>query len=228
MNVIIFYTGCLLGSFFCVLGERIPLKKNWISQRSACSHCDQPLPAVALVPLLVFVFHQNKCLLCHQKIPLYHTLFELVTGVSLFAMQLHSTPLYLQLIALTALVLSLTDILYGIVDPYILSVGASIAFLFYLPELTWFNLILPLVSLSFFYWLDYFLPNQLGQGDIKLLLVWSLFLPFYSYIILLFVASSSAILFILYQAIHFKETARTLSIPFVPFLTIGLYVTIFI
>lgn len=223
-----FFYGIILGSFLGVLAKRIPIHKNFVSTRSESDHCQATLSPIDLVPFYRLVFHKNNCRHCKQKIPLYHSLFELLTGSSVILFELtigiHIDTLYLLILWITGLTLSLTDYLYLLVEPNILYSGSLTALLFF-----YFNhafsvhsLSTPLIILSFFYLLTLLLPNSIGGGDIKLLVIWGIFFPLVVCLKIILIASLSGIIFILLYQILFNKKIQRL--PFVPFLTFGLII----
>lgn len=60
--------GILLGSFVNALVWRLRKKRDWISERSECTHCGHVLSALDLVPVLSYLALRGKCRYCHKKI----------------------------------------------------------------------------------------------------------------------------------------------------------------
>jgi prepilin signal peptidase PulO-like enzyme (type II secretory pathway) len=75
-----FIFGCLIGSFLNVVILRLPLKKNLVSDRSACPNCSTQLRWFHNIPILSFSFLLGKCSFCGQKISWRYPLIELLTG----------------------------------------------------------------------------------------------------------------------------------------------------
>lgn len=85
MNIIlhtyIFILGATLGSFFNVVGLRVPIKKSIAYPSSACPVCDKKLSPMELIPILSFVLQMGKCKNCKTSIsPLYPSM-ELLTAI---------------------------------------------------------------------------------------------------------------------------------------------------
>lgn len=77
----LFILGAVLGSFFNVVGLRIPLNKSIVSPVSACPVCNKNLRAIELIPVLSYILQTGKCKNCRSTIsPLYPTI-ELLTAV---------------------------------------------------------------------------------------------------------------------------------------------------
>ncbi|WP_371931996.1 prepilin peptidase [Mesobacillus subterraneus] len=80
----IFLYGLILGSFYNVVGLRVPEGKSIVSPRSSCPKCGYQLGARDLVPVLSYIFQKGKCRRCKAGISPVYPLFELLTG-GLFA-----------------------------------------------------------------------------------------------------------------------------------------------
>jgi len=60
--------GLILGSFVNALVWRLHEGKNWLNDRSECTHCHHKLAPKDLVPVFSYLFLQGKCRYCHKKI----------------------------------------------------------------------------------------------------------------------------------------------------------------
>ncbi|WP_316571855.1 prepilin peptidase [Neobacillus sp. YIM B06451] len=85
LNLILFIYGITLGSFFNVVGLRVPEGQSIVKPRSACPNCRQQLRAWELVPVFSYVFLRGKCRGCGTRISPIYPITELLTGI-LFAM----------------------------------------------------------------------------------------------------------------------------------------------
>lgn len=128
---------------------------------------------------------------------------------------------YLFVLWLMSLSLSLTDYLYQIVEPCILYPFSLITFISYcsIHSLTIFNLSQSFLFFLVFYILDSLLPNSIGGGDIKLLIIYAFFLPFLNLLYLILIASFLGIFFLLFTKKILKKDI--IQLPFVPFLTLS-------
>ena len=84
MTVIIFILGLIFGSFFNVVGLRIPKKQSIVYPNSHCPRCQHELAWYENIPVVSYLFLRGKCHHCHMKISPIYPVFELITG-SLFA-----------------------------------------------------------------------------------------------------------------------------------------------
>jgi leader peptidase (prepilin peptidase)/N-methyltransferase len=79
--IYVFIFGLLIGSFLNVLIIRLPQKKNWVTERSACPKCGTILQWYHNIPLFSFIFLKGKCAFCGMKISWRYPVIELITGV---------------------------------------------------------------------------------------------------------------------------------------------------
>ena len=81
VNMILFFVfGVIMGSIFCKIGFRLPLKKNLFTP-SVCNSCEHELKFNEKIPILSFIAQRGRCNYCHQKISMIYPLFELGTGI---------------------------------------------------------------------------------------------------------------------------------------------------
>jgi leader peptidase (prepilin peptidase)/N-methyltransferase len=81
INSLIFIYGLLLGSFFNVVGLRVPLKQSIAAPRSACPTCGHQLKPYELIPVISYLFQKGKCRGCQSRISPIYPFFELLTGI---------------------------------------------------------------------------------------------------------------------------------------------------
>ena len=81
MGIIIFLVGTILGSFYLVIGSRLPLKENIFTGRSRCDSCYTQLKWYEMIPIFSYLWQRGKCNYCHKKINILHLIIEIVTGV---------------------------------------------------------------------------------------------------------------------------------------------------
>lgn len=83
-TVLLFIIGSIFGSFFNVVGLRLPKGQSIIYPGSSCPHCKHELRWYELVPIISYLFLGGRCLKCKEKISLIYPLIEFATGL-LFA-----------------------------------------------------------------------------------------------------------------------------------------------
>ncbi len=67
-TLVVFVFGLLLGSFVNAFVWRLKKRKNWVSERSVCTHCGHTLSAIDLIPVVSFVLLGGRCRYCRRKI----------------------------------------------------------------------------------------------------------------------------------------------------------------
>ncbi|WP_086445309.1 prepilin peptidase [Candidatus Enterococcus lemimoniae] len=222
MSIIYFIIGSVIGSFLCLVAERIPANRSIVRPASHCTYCQTKLKMVELIPIVSILCLGFRCRYCKCKLSYVYFFSELIFGSLCFYVLLEAVhPVYSLFFLSMAVVLSLTDLFYLIVEPrlfYTCSILLCIGHIYLaLPFFPFTSLIL-FIALQI---LNYIFPDSVGGGDIFLLTVWGLFLGGESIIFLLFIASSSGLLFLFIYQYILKKTIRQL--PFVPFLSIGLF-----
>ena len=83
--IILFLLGTEWGSFYTLLGDRIPKKEKYFGGKSYCDQCGHQLYFFDKIPILSFLFLQGRCRYCHEKISPLSTYMEFFTGI-LFAL----------------------------------------------------------------------------------------------------------------------------------------------
>ena len=228
--IVLFILGCVFGSFYNVVGDRLPEGKSIVKPSSHCPKCGHNLTPLELIPVFSFLFQKGRCKECKTKIPIMHPLFELLSGI-LFALAYISFKLTPELlIALTfisiLLIIFVSDINYMIIPDEVLVVGLiflmvekliiyginNVLFSI-LNGVICFILMLLLKKLGDFL----FKKESMGGGDIKLLFVFGFVLGVPMAILSIFVGS------IIGLPICLIVVAKNFSheIPFGPLLSLG-------
>ena len=83
-----FVLGLVFGSFYNVVGYRLPFGKSLITPGSECPKCHHRLKWYELIPVISFLIQRGKCTLCGEKISKFYPLMELLTGL-LFALSFY-------------------------------------------------------------------------------------------------------------------------------------------
>ncbi len=231
--LLFFAFGTILGSFYNVVGDRIPLKESIIKPPSHCDNCKHQLKAKDLVPIFSYIFNGGKCPYCKTKITPFYPLFETLSGV-LFALTYMSFGLSLSLIvALTfislLLILLVSDFKYMIMPDSILIIfGIIIAIeiiLIYGLKLFLIRLLGAFISAIIMFGIkklgDFlFKKESMGGGDIKLLFIFGLTLGYEMAIFSVFLGSLIGLPVSIILAKN-KEKNKNNEIPFGPYLSIG-------
>ncbi|APH04223.1 prepilin peptidase [Bacillus weihaiensis] len=77
----IFILGLVLGSFYNVVGLRIPLKQSIVYPGSACPVCNKKLSPLELIPVFSYLFQGGTCKNCKTHISSLYPSMELTTAI---------------------------------------------------------------------------------------------------------------------------------------------------
>lgn len=224
----IFYIGCCFASFLMVIAQRVPAGEDFLYSRSRCHHCQQKLAFYELLPLISAVLLRFRCRTCRQKIPLIYFGAEFIYGCLFFLIttqQVGPTKIAYLIWLTMAFLLSLTDLFYWTVEPKILYPFGFLLWmiLFLCAWQLYFSTLIFLLLINLIVY--FFLQDYFGFGDVLLLLFWGPWFSLHQLFILLFVASLSGLILSALLTLIRKKTIRHL--PFVPFLSLGLFYLLF-
>lgn len=144
MNVLLiilfFLLGLIFGSFFNVVGLRLPKKIPFANDRSICPNCKHRLTWYENIPLISFVVQRAKCRHCKENISYIYPVIELFTGI-LFALCYSIIGFNLELITAflfvsMLMIILVSDIKYMLIPNKVL--------LFFLPLFIIIRIIKPL------------------------------------------------------------------------------------
>lgn len=231
--IVFLILGTVLGSFFNVVGLRVPKKITFTNDRSYCPKCNKTLRWYELVPVVSYVLQAGKCRSCKSKISFLYPFIESMTGF-LFAFAYYKIGFQLELIVVLVvicmvMILFVTDMAYMRIPNKIL--------LFFLPLIIilrivapldpWYNAILGAVVGYVLVALIIILSKGgMGAGDMKLLGVLGIFLGLAKVLVTFFVAALIGALvggaFMLVGKVKRKQ-----AIPFGPYLIVATIVTYF-
>lgn len=225
-----FVLGTILGSFYNVVGYRLPKGESIISPPSHCPNCNHRLSFWELIPILSYLFQRGKCTSCKQKISWFYPVFEASCGL-VFAFAFISFGFTWELlIALTfismLIIVMVSDYNYMIISDEVLlffGIALVIEILFiHGYQAVLFSLGNGCIACIFMFILKMigdlvFKKESMGGGDIKLMFIFGLVLGWPMSILTIFLASVIGLplsLLIMYKS-------KNHEIPFGPFLSIG-------
>lgn len=187
--IIFFMFGLVFGSFYNVVGYRLPNNMSLINPSSHCPKCSHKLGPLELIPVFSYIFQGGKCKNCKTKIAIFYPIFELFTGI-VFALIYKvfgiSVETFIALIfASMLLIIMISDFLYMIIpDEVLIFCGVLILILklaaggisILLPTII--NMIIPFIVLLLIKLLGdkAFKRESMGGGDIKLMLIFGMVL----------------------------------------------------
>lgn len=232
-TIFAFIFGLVFGSFFNVVGLRVPKKESIIHPPSHCTNCQRRLTIIDLVPFFSYIFLRGKCRFCGVKISPIYVVTELVTGL-LFAsavwylgitMELAVAFLFISLL----IIIVVSDIAYMIIPDKVL--------LFFLPLLVlgrifspldswWDSIVGALVGFGLLYFIAVLSKGGMGGGDIKLFFLIGIVLGTLNTLLTLFL---SAVIGMIGGIILLKvrNQGRKTPIPFGPSIAVAAIIVYF-
>ena len=234
--IIFFILGTYFGSFFTVIGLRLPKNENFTTSHSHCDSCMHELKLYDMVPILSFLFQRVKCRYKKKKIDPLSTFVEFFTGL-LFAVSYYSFgftwefAIGLGIVSLLMIVL-VSDLTYLIIPDEVLIFFSIYFIIFQILNLGIVGALLKVVSGIFLFSVLYFImlignkvlkKECLGGGDIKMMFVFGLILEPLLGTLSIFLGSFIALPISLILLRNQDEK----QIPFGPFLLIALAIIYF-
>ena len=234
---IFFLLGSILGSFYGVVGDRLPRGESILRPKySYCPNCKKRLKWYELIPIFSYIIQLGKCRNCKTKIPFMNLFVEVTNGL-LFAVCYYSFGFTWELLISLTLVsffsiVIISDLTYMIIpDEVTLSCAIIIAVINFFAYgfmggltrlgcglLTFGVMYLVMLMGNFI-----FKKETLGGADIKLMVLAGLTLHPILGVLVIFVASCIALPISLIIYLTDKEHV----IPFGPFLAAAILLLYF-
>lgn len=232
-TIFIFLFGLVFGSFYNVVGLRVPQKESIVHPPSHCTKCQRRLTALDLVPVLSYVFLGGKCRSCGNKISWIYPVIELMTGV-LFAFAYWrlgwSIELIVAFVFISLLVIIVvSDLAYMQIPDKVL--------LFFLPLLAigrvlspltpwWDSLVGAVVGFGILYIIAVLSNGGMGGGDIKLFFLIGLVLGTIDTLLTLFLAAVIGMI-VGFTVLSKNKQGRKTPIPFGPSIALAAVIVYF-
>ncbi|MDS9471331.1 A24 family peptidase [Sporosarcina pasteurii] len=222
IGVLFFIYGLIFGSFFNVVGLRVPKKASISFPPSHCTACERRLGVLDLVPVFSYLFLKGRCRTCSAKISPIYPFMELMTGI-LFALAYGMLGLSLELIVAIVfisllIIITVTDLAYMLIPNKILFPFGIVLFLLrFISPLTpwWSSIVGAVIGFGVLLVIAVISKGGMGGGDIKLFLVIGLVIGPVQTLLTLFIAS---LIGTIVGFIFLKRTkqGRKTPIPFGP------------
>ena len=232
--IVIFLLGLLLGSFYNVVGLRVPKGESIVAPRSHCPSCKRTLTAFELIPVVSYVLQKGKCRACSARISFVYPFVELSTAI-LFTL----APLFVgwsaeivvswTLISLFVIIF-VSDVHYMVIPNRILLFFAPLLLIerITLAPLTpwWDSLLGSFVGFMMLFLIALVSKGGMGGGDIKLFAVIGLALGVKLTVLAFFLSTFVGTMFgLIGMAIgHVK---RGEPMPFGPAIVVGTLIAYF-
>ena len=234
MNLIIiislFIIGTIFGSFYNVVGYRVPKGESLLYPSSHCTNCGHNLRPFELIPIISFIFLKGKCHKCKTKISFFYPIFELITGIAFCLSYIvfgWSLKCIYSIVFLSMLIIIIISDYQTMIIPDSILIFFSLLLIF----IKYFMGGISGVGISFVHAVSAFVfmllikllgdflfkKESMGGGDIKLLAIFGFVLDFPLAIISVFLSAFIA----LPVSLIILKTKKSHEIPFGPFLAIS-------
>ena len=240
VSVIVFLIGLVFGSFLNVLIYRLPLGISLLKPiGSACPHCNYKIKWYENIPVFSYLFLKGRCSSCSDSISKSYPIVELITAAVTLMLYSNFWIGWNMIITISLfyvlIVLSFIDLKYRAVPDYLLIIVVILAILVgYIINILLFTGGFVLLELAITFYIQNIkakitqnkeLENQraLGEGDMPIVGVIGGLLGVQLGITAIFLAAVLALLPAIYNLYSKKE----IETAFIPFLSLGLLVTLF-
>ncbi|QNP15269.1 prepilin peptidase [Bacillus pumilus] len=229
IEIFLFIAGITMGSFFHLVGERLPVKRSILFPRSHCIACKQPLSLYEMIPIVSYAFLRGVCKHCGTRLSRLYPMVELLSGgLFLFIYRIAGFSfegLFLVILCSLFVIAVVSDLLYMKVPNEL--------FLFFFPLFVIYRTLEPLLiwwegaaSLIFcillFSSLDYFKPNSMGGADMKLFSLLAFCFGFKPFLLMLFLSCIAGMVYAKVFSFQLDE-----PFPFVPAIAFSFWLYLF-
>ncbi|MDY0405339.1 prepilin peptidase [Virgibacillus sp. 179-BFC.A HS] len=233
LSITVFLFGLVFGSFFNVVGLRLPIGEPFANERSKCPACHKQLSWFELIPLISYAALRGKCRHCSIAISWKYPVMEAITGLLfLFSFLVAKDVLHFILSVLLVSLLTIvlvSDLAYMIIPDQVLLVF-SILFLCVhviqsgeIPVDALFGGAAGIMIIAFIIFIS---KGGIGAGDMKLFGAVGIVLGAKK-VILAFMLSCMIGGIIGSVLLLLKVVKPATPIPFVPFIIVGVLITYF-
>ncbi len=238
LYTIIFLIGLIFGSFLNMLIHRLPSGVSLFKPLgSTCIHCKHSIKWHENIPVFSYLFLKGKCSNCSKPISIIYPLVELTTALVTLLLYMNYSPNWELIVTIalfyTLIVLSFIDLKYKAVPDYLLIiaviltviVGDLIDILIFAGGFVLLELVITFyiqnVKAKITKNKDLETQSALGEGDIPIAGVIGGLLGLHLGISAIFLAAVLGLLLSIYNLLSKKE----IETPFIPFLSLGLFIT---
>lgn len=181
-TVFMWIMGSIFGSFFNVVGYRIPKNLSIVSPGSFCPKCNHQLKWYELIPIVSYIVQGGKCRSCHERISVIYPMIEITTAIlfstSYFVFGFSYELIIALIVASFLVIVIVSDINYLIIPDEVTFFFCILMFVVKLAGEGIKGSIEALLSGLFLFLLMYvimllgnmiFKKESLGGGDVKLM-----------------------------------------------------------
>jgi leader peptidase (prepilin peptidase)/N-methyltransferase len=204
---------------------------------STCIHCKHSIKWHENIPVFSYLFLKGKCSTCSKPISIVYPLVELTTALVTLLLYMNYSPNWELIVTIalfyTLIVLSFIDLKYKAVPDYLLIIAVMLAVIVGdLIDILIFAGGFVLLELVITFYIqnikakitknkDLETQSALGEGDIPIAGVIGGLLGLHLGISAIFLAAMLGLLMSIYNLLSKKE----IETPFIPFLSLGLFIT---
>jgi len=228
MDILVFFIfGIVIGSFLNVVILRIPKKESVVFPASHCPTCKTPLKWWHNIPIFSYIALKGKCAFCNEKISIQYPLVELMSGIIVASVYykegFNIFSLMLMLSFLSLLVSSMVDLKYKAIT-YVMNVLPVTFAIFSSPNIieNFTNALLFAGGAVFIrdYVSAFINKEAMGDGDILVFATMGAILGIKLSLMAIFLGA----IFAIFPSIYNRLANKDLELPFIPFLSLGLFV----
>jgi leader peptidase (prepilin peptidase) / N-methyltransferase len=227
LHLIILIYGFVFGSFFNVVGLRVPKAQSIVKPRSVCPNCHHDLRPLELIPVLSYLLQRGKCRQCKVGISPLYPIIELITGLLFMSATLimgWTSELWIAWTLISLLVIiTVSDLAYTLIPDKILLFFSALFLIerFLIPlEPWWDSLLGATIGFSLLLIISIISKGGMGGGDIKLYAVIGFAVGTKLMLLSFFIATLIGAIFGII-GILLRLLERKKPVPFGPFIAIG-------
>lgn len=229
-----FVMGLIMGSFFNVVGLRVPKGDFLKEERSYCPKCKKTLKAYELIPVVSYLLQAGKCRGCKQAIAPIYPAIELLTGLGFLSSYLvygFSMELGLSLVIVSlSVIIIVTDLTYYLIPNKLLLIFLPLIMImrFVAPLNPWwsspvgalvgFGLIFAVILLS---------QGGMGAGDMKYFFVLGYAFGV-THVLLIFLLSTIYGTLVNMVLLAMGKVTRKSKVPFGPYISLAALTVLFV
>lgn len=172
-----FILGLCFGSFYNIVGLRVPQKQSIIALPSRCPKCKRHLNLLDLLPVAGYLIRGGRCATCKKPIAITYPVMELLTGCLFALAYLHfktvPTDLFIALLLISLfIIVSVSDTTYKRIPNAVLLTFLPLICISRAiwPQELWYSYLLGgMLGFGLLLVIALIKPGAMGMGDVKLL-----------------------------------------------------------
>lgn len=225
--ILVFLFAILLGSFFNVVGLRVPRGESIVKPRSHCPSCQRTLTAWELIPVLSYVVQGGKCRGCGIRISPLYPFVELLTAIlftiSPFLVGWSKELLVSWTLISLLMIIFVSDVRYMIIPDRVLLFFAVVFIMerVFVPLTPWWDsLVGAAVGFLLLLFIAAVSKGGMGGGDIKLFVLLGFVLGWKTVLLAFFFSTVYGTVFGL-VGMALGKVRRKEPMPFGPYIVLG-------